>query len=536
MLFGLGQGIRAFTERQDANKQAAQNMLQFLLQQRQQEQENEWRRQQTLWQQGAPGREREQADYNQLQTLARIKAEADARANQPIGIMDVLRQAGPENFAQFAPMVGKTEQQAGQWLTQPVTTATPKALPPMYGPVPVIPNLQQQPRYKTMNLRQDPYKEAQAEWLNQKPGIEAGRQATTKRKESNARYAMLMRQVYSPYFSTLPFEPQQNILASADAAMQELGMGRWSSKPVVGGQLPSGRNMVYDTPDKLPPTMALASLSQIMAIARDSGDPDTYYIAKGLFDDLYQRYFGGGGGAGAPPGVRVPQGGMAPAPVLPGALPSAGYAPPPGVPRGFAMPPKSGKAILTGQKAELGTIRTKQEIGSAGLRDVRTRQEIEEAAAAPGEKKQARLSKINERIDVLRSSLTLHESWVEAKDTKGNLLQPPNVIADLREAIAGKRAEIESLKEERATLLGKKLPPAEKMDYRSIARRWGFKGGRQVVNDQDIQKLASAVQAFKRDKVPPRKWGPQWREATRRLGYTTTEADRLFRIFMTQVR
>jgi len=525
MLFGLGQGIRAFTERQDANKQAAQNMLQFLLQQRQQEQENEWRRQQALWQQGAPGREREQATYQHGLTMEEIAA----RANQPISIMDILRQAGPENFAQFAPVVGKTEQQAGQWLTEPTTTATPKALPPMYGPVPVIPNLQQQPRYKTMNLRQDPYKEAQAEWLNQKPGIEAGRQATTKRKESNARYAMLMRQVYSPYFSTLPFEPQQNILASADAAMQELGMGRWSSKPVVGGQLPSGRNMVYDTPDKLPPTMALASLSQIMAIARDSGDPDTYYIAKGLFDDLYQRYFGGGGGAGAPPGVRVPPGGMAPAPVLPGALPGAGYTPPPGVPRGFAMPPKSGKAraaeeaaALVGQKAGLGIIRTTQEIKAA--------------AAAPGEKKRTQLREINKQIHVLLSAIANDKYSAAQKVDKNGNPMPPDVITALRESIASDQAEVLSLKEERATLLGKKLPPAEKMDYRSIARRWGFKGGRQVVNDQDIQKLASAVQAFKRDKVPPRKWGPQWRETAQRLGYTTTEADRLFRIFMTQVR
>lgn len=172
----------------------------------------------------------------------------------------------------------------------------------------------------------------------------------------------------------------------------------------------------------------------------------------------------------------------------------------------------------------------------AGLGIIRTTQEIKAAAAAPGEKKRTQLREINKQIHVLLSAIANDKYSAAQKVDKNGNPMPPDVITALRESIASDQAEVLSLKEERATLLGKKLPPAEKMDYRSIARRWGFKGGRQVVNDQDIQKLASAVQAFKRDKVPPRKWGPQWRETAQRLGYTTTEADRLFRIFMTQVR
>ena len=69
----------------------------------------------------------------------------------------------------------------------------------------------------------------------------------------------------------------------------------------------------------------------------------------------------------------------------------------------------------------------------------------------------------------------------------------------------------------------------------SIARRWGFKGGRQVVTDDKIQKLAEGINYAKSKGIAPRKYGPKFRQAAEAVGYTKIEAARLFNMMAAQM-
>jgi hypothetical protein len=77
------------------------------------------------------------------------------------------------------------------------------------------------------------------------------------------------------------------------------------------------------------------------------------------------------------------------------------------------------------------------------------------------------------------------------------------------------------------------------MSYGAVAKRWSYKNGRRVVSDSSIQKLVSGTKTakslIKSGKLSASDYGKAFRADAKRYGYTSTEANRLFKIFMTQL-
>ncbi len=122
------------------------------------------------------------------------------------------------------------------------------------------------------------------------------------------------------------------------------------------------------------------------------------------------------------------------------------------------------------------------------------------------------------------------------------------IIAGLNDKLIQLGSDLQSLSTKREqlrpfTMLKDAVAPTpggnQDMSYGAVAKRWAHKNDKQVVSDTNIQKLVNGTKAakplIKDGKLSASDYGKAFRIDAKKYGYTSTEADRLFKIFMTQL-
>lgn len=459
------------------------------------------------------------------------------KRNQPLDLLDLTKAFGVENLNKVAPLAGMTNTQGSQWLQSPVTTATPQAQAPAFMPSPTglpmalpgLPQVKEQSRYATLNLV-DPKMAA----IDQRGEAARLKAIADTAKQAKTDYAKHMALVYNPAFGRVDQAVQQDILRTLDGMQQALGRGSW----------PRDASGNYIPPKPVPQYGAIQSAVQLIQTGADMDAP--FMVEQGL--NLLGQATANSGfdqGATAQPGVSVPTGGTAPMPVG-NTLPGGGFAPPAG---GFLNLrtgggiPKSGKAQRASTTFGLDT-KSKQ-LGIEGkTSDIdwekgrKARYEKAEATKTESARK-SRITAINKELRDIGNQIA---GWKNAlqpqKDKEGNWNHPPAETANqLRRNLKEADKQQKAYEAELRSLERKPAPKSTggSMRYLDVAKRWAVKGGKRVVSDSQINDLVKGINYAKSNNIKPAKYGPQFRAAAEAMGYTKSEAARLFNTFSTQL-
>jgi len=118
--------------------------------------------QQLQWDMGAPARAQAQAQFEHDLALKRMQEQERLRQSRPISPLELYDRFGAANYNKVLPMAGMTEEQAAQWLNEPVGQLKPSGMPPLpispFGMFSAPPQVQTVPRGQTLNFR-DPMQE-----------------------------------------------------------------------------------------------------------------------------------------------------------------------------------------------------------------------------------------------------------------------------------------------------------------------------------------------------------------------------------------
>ena len=164
-LQGLLSGRDAFNQRLNQAMQLRQYQQAIAQQQFEnaiRQQQMDMLGQQLQWDMGAPARAQAQAQLEHDLALKRMQEQERLYRSRPISPLELYDRFGAANYNKVLPMAGMTEEQAAQWLNEPVGQLKPSGMPPLpispFGMFSAPPQVQTVPRGQTLNFR-DPMQE-----------------------------------------------------------------------------------------------------------------------------------------------------------------------------------------------------------------------------------------------------------------------------------------------------------------------------------------------------------------------------------------
>ena len=451
---------------------------------------------------------RQAHEYRMQEDLVR---EAAQQAS-PIGAADILFRGGPENFAALAPLIGKTQAEAGQYLSELVPTgetAEPRGVGFAAGAMPTSPLPVVEPRYATLQLH-DAAAEQRAEAARQRAARDA--QAQLFRTYSTA-----MGRVFNPAFQTMPADQQQGLLKILSDAQAELYGVEWPSKPLLNPRTTgpfAGMTRVYELPSTIPGLGQLAALATVTSTLYDRESPFAP-ISANVLGEAIMRWLAPGAGGSEQPGTTAAKP-LAPATptrvaritptARPGALPTVGgFEPPEGVPTVEGGMSGSGVRQKTSQGLDIETKRERL----ANIRKAKSAPVLLQKEYAAHAKE---LDRLNERIQS-RAFVTVAGEEVYKLGAKKEYTKRTPGKVSIEEAHK-KGLVPDAVWKNWQSLLTRKDRVEARME--EIRKRLGggapTKGGVPTLSPGHAKELAEAIKAEAWAGTAPGKLGPKVRQ------------------------